>query len=902
MKFLLPSILVMILSFPLNVIAQDPVSLPFFDDFEETILAEPVFTKWTTENLEGWHYWHIIPWSGNPGQCMRFENNDLAQNDWLISKPINIQDIEKLTVSFNNFHIGQGIKPRLLYTCDYTGNADLCQWTELTYTLGENEGEWYNSGDITITSTGSNTIWLAFHYQAAANEGVYLLLDNFRVKEYEFIAPFELTGSTAHFEFYTNISGESDYWLELRDRLETGYLNYKSLWERPSSNTVFPVGQKIKIKYTSRQEIPLFDSSTPAWDCGSFDFSSGEIYICNPESADQQAYYGNLASLAVNELAQMALKGWLDYEPERWYSEGFGLYEMGYRPDRIQLLQKLSDVGTQEPEINLLTDISQLYIAGNKDLMASLFQSKAVIHCYPYGHWGNSLYKWWQLLKHYYIKEEDRIILLYTTEHFDVYAAEKETPYVEALALNMEEQMSFQQNRFALTMDHRVNACIYDVEVGREINNRTDFQGLANPPNTINSVHLDIGDYGLVNHEFMHCWVNYMSPFSFAFIIYPGQFINEGLAESTDEFMTDEEFPTHRYKIQDLYYHYQRKYNREPTWLEIVDNAEVNAEDGFWVDAYAIGEMYWRYMNDKYPDNFWINVKLFLQNNRDWTVFGGLSTEQEGAEFIQFMKELAFVGPPLEARTIPFYENFRNEFNGWTLMRFGANDHWQINSNTGFDDTFSAFAIEPYWLEEKDVDSWLVSPPLAASGINTLNVRLKYLQTGQGIKPRIYYTGSYTGPTAATTWNPVEDIDWIAPEGEWGEIVFTIADPPQKLFIALRFLSNEGNIASYCIDNVSVKNLTTNIEHPALSASSLKIFPNPAEDKSIITFKTRSSGNVRLELLDAGGKKLFTILDSNIQPGTYTFPLNKYRLKNGLYIVTLSTRTDRTSIKLVVNR
>jgi hypothetical protein len=782
--------------------AQEVNTLPFLDDFEETIGNDAIFQNWNTENIQGWQYWHLIQGGGNGGQCMRFEICDLDQNDWLITKAIDCSNTTQLAINFDIFNSGSGLKPRLFYASAYNGNAAESDWAELSYSLGTNINEWHRVDEIVIDSPG-DVIYLAFQYQAGANQGIYCLLDNFSVKEY--IAPptYELVGSSDHFEFYTNIENQALYFEEISDALERGYLNYQSLWVRPGFKPIYPDDHKISVILTQREQLLQIDTNLPDWDCGIYKLSSGEIYICPLKTEDQQNYYHNFSSLAVNELAQLALAGLLGAEPEEYFREGFGLYEMGYRPNRDDLLQKLSDIGTNVPTVDQVRDITKLYLPGNKDLLASLFESKALLHCYYYIS-QQSDYKWWQLLKHYYIKDEDRIQQIYSSDHFDIYGADKEFPYAEDLALNMEEQLSLQENRFEKHINHRLNICIYDDEVGKEINNRTDFQGLACGADKINSTHQEKGHYGLLNHEFMHAWVNMLSNHNPG----PGQFLNEGLAESTDAFMTDEEMPFHRYKIDDLFYHYQRKYNREPTWLEIVDNAEVNKDDGFWVDSYALGEMYWRYMNDKYPENFWVNVKLFLQNGRDWSVFGGKSAEQEGAEFMQFMKELAFAGPPLETTSIPFHEDFKNEFSGWTRMRFGGNDQWQIADYTGYDDALCAVAVNPYWFDEnedKTINSWLVSPPLDAAGMDKLRVQFMYNQTGNADKPEIYYTDNFSGPTTNANWIKVENLEWNAPQGTWGQMEFEIIDPSSKLYIALRFQSKDGDDYQYFIDNFEVK-------------------------------------------------------------------------------------------------
>lgn len=886
--------------FMLCIIPIESQAQLFFDDFEQDISqSDAVFDHWTTENITGWHYWHIIPAGGiDWSQCMRFGNYDIYNEDWLITKQIVGSNITHVKLSFNHFHLATRNAPKLYYTNVYNGNADESDWTEISYTLGENEGEWYSTGDILIENPG-NILYFGFHYDAAPEDAIYLLLDNFKVESYSPPPPMTLVGSSEHFEFYTNITGEENYYQSIESTLEKKYLNYVSIWQRPGSDPVFPDQSKIKIYYCSRASIPGFDSGTPTWDCGDLDLSNDIIYLAPFETTDQENYYGSKEALAANELSQMALQGWMDINVEYWYREGFGLYEMGFRPDRTNLLLKLSSLGTNEPEISTVNDIALLHYPGNKDLMASYFESKALLHCYYYNYYDyNSTRLWWQLLKHYYIKETDRIQLIYTTEHFDYYAATKEDPYVGPLAMNMEEQFDMQETRFNVKINHRINVCIYDNEVGKEINDRDDFQGLACGADKINTSHLEIDDYGLMNHEFMHMLVNFCSNHNPG----PGQFLNEGLAESTDAFMSDEEMPWHRYKIQDLYYHYQRKYNREPTFLEIVDNAEVSVEDPFWVDAYALGEMYWRYMNDKYPSGFWENVKFFLASGRDWSVFGGKTTEQEGAEFIQFMKELAFVGPPLEARTLPFTEDFNSDFDGWTTMRFAANDQWRWTEDEGISASGCAKIFDAYWLEEKDVDSWLVSPPLNTQGIDSLTLSFAFKQHGQAIKPEIYYTDLFTGPTGSSEWHLLEDVEWGIEEGIWKDINRNIGCLGDSIFIALRFISVEGNSAFYLVDNLNVtrKGVASGFQDIYNTVNILKIFPNPLTETSLASFDVTAPGQVSLSVYNMQGLKLVTLFDKEVPAGNYTVPLNRLSLNRGIYLCCLQTPDGTSIVKFVL--
>ncbi len=160
----------------------ETVELPFFDDFEESISSNATFTKWTTQNLEGWQYWHMVTGQGvDYSQCMRFENNDTDQDDWLIAQALNCSDYWKLTVNFDVLYNGTGDKPRLFYKSMGGDNNTSSDWTELNYSLGSVENEWYSVEEITINNPGE-IIYFAFHSEQAANQGIYFLLDNFRVE------------------------------------------------------------------------------------------------------------------------------------------------------------------------------------------------------------------------------------------------------------------------------------------------------------------------------------------------------------------------------------------------------------------------------------------------------------------------------------------------------------------------------------------------------------------------------------------------------------------------------------------------------------------------------------------------------------------------------------------------
>lgn len=327
-KFLLLLLAVIIHSFSY---AQTNTVL-FFDDFEEPIGAPGILKNWTIESLEGWQYWHIIP-----GQYMRFENNDLDQNDWLITKKINCAGAENLIVNFSYLYNSNKVPPRFYYTKQYNGNASQSTWTELSFLFGANVNQWYSSDDYIIKNPGDE-IYFAFHYQVKANAGANFLLDNFSVKSYTPPAPFVKVDSTEHFEFYTNFADSTDFYLGMTDELENQFKKLASIWEKPESSVKI-YDKKIKVYYSDINDINLYNANTPEWKAGFYDADKLCIYLSPINNTNKSALYSDINVLAESELSQLFLTIYnnLHYsnDAESNFIECFGLYESGLSPPEL---------------------------------------------------------------------------------------------------------------------------------------------------------------------------------------------------------------------------------------------------------------------------------------------------------------------------------------------------------------------------------------------------------------------------------------------------------------------------------------------------------------------------------------------------------------------------------------
>ena len=169
----------------------------------------------------------------------------------------------------------------------------------------------------------------------------------------------ELVGSSEHFEFYTNITEEQDYWMEIKDTLENEYLKLSSLWNRPGIADVFDENVKIKIYYSEKEDIAAKEDNSPSWKNGFMDINLLEIYISPLVSEKQIHFYKTISKLAINQFSQLAVYKKFqrvvpEIELEAYFLEGFGLYEMGERPKRDSVVKYLNN--NPVPDFNFLTD------------------------------------------------------------------------------------------------------------------------------------------------------------------------------------------------------------------------------------------------------------------------------------------------------------------------------------------------------------------------------------------------------------------------------------------------------------------------------------------------------------------------------------------------------------------
>ena len=180
-----------------------PSAYAFINDTIDFLFADynNNWDGWIPVSLIGAQVWSRNNTSGSDNSaCAKFENTrgeTAANEDWLLSTPIELSEAENANVSFYNAKQNSGQVLKLNISTDYDGvsNPNDFTWIDLTDRVNWSEGDfnWTFSGNIDLSEFSGNTVYLAFLYISNQSENITWGIDNVSVWEIP-----KLTGPTNH--------------------------------------------------------------------------------------------------------------------------------------------------------------------------------------------------------------------------------------------------------------------------------------------------------------------------------------------------------------------------------------------------------------------------------------------------------------------------------------------------------------------------------------------------------------------------------------------------------------------------------------------------------------------------------------------------------------------------------
>lgn len=876
--------------FALFLQAQN-IQLPFSDDFSNE------YENWQHYSISGNDQWHLSGDDGiNGSKCARFyitTNPPQANDDWLVLNTINTQDISNIAIAFKFLYHGDGISPKFYYTNSFNGDINSTQWTEIDNSFWINPWAW-NNARLEIESLG-NTLVFAIRYQSTIANSNYILIDNFSIESFEPVIEIK-TGETDHFEYYTTFANETNYWLEIKDTLEINYKKYCDIWNIQGKEDFIDKNIKTKVLYTNKSNIQLISEQTPETKSGFFDRPTKTIYLSPLNTPEKRNYYENLEGLAINTFAGYAKKHQLyrdrnknDYLPD-YYTEGFGLYEQGFRP-RLDSITKFRSTHTKDLTHEDLNVMDVFNSTSQKDIIVSYVEGQIICSLDYFGEapYGSYPPIWNNYLTYFYdTTDVVRIQKYATSENFDVYCSSRDTAHIDSFLVWLNRTRQFYTDAYQMEINRKYNLVIYyDEKTGMDMTGYDNWNGGAGGLNISPDNYPDYRGGGykwLLAHEFGHV---------FNSLIYPEMpfgFYHEGMANFSGFMQYNTDWVESRVRIESVLYYFLKNFNREPTLNEFISNPYE--QDGGNIDPYYFGLEFIRYL---YEEEGLLKIKEFFRNELDFSVFSKSYNEIEN-EYIKRLKWYQNLTPTDTVFKVPFYEPFDDFSNGWTKHSLLNPDNWNINDG-GINGTNCA----RYYTYSNDVpiDSWLVSPSLDTKGLQSLQISFDFARFGDGIEIEILYTDNFKGYTDSTIWTSVKSIEMPIDWG-WsntGEI--NIENPPKNVFIAIRQKSPGFQHLQMYIDNFNVTGIKTDLKIISEIEQNLKIFPNPVTTESVISFQIKTSENINLSIFDIQGRKICTLLEKKLLIGNHSFPLGNTFLQKGIYLIKLQTSEGISTKKII---
>ena len=114
-----------------------------------------------------------------------FSGGAVANEDWLISPAINMNNYETVILNFFTAKNYDGDDMLLKVSTDYSGSGDpnSANWTDLSYTASGGSWEWTASGDVDLSSYNGSSVYVAFYYTCDNTASATWEVDNIVVEE-----------------------------------------------------------------------------------------------------------------------------------------------------------------------------------------------------------------------------------------------------------------------------------------------------------------------------------------------------------------------------------------------------------------------------------------------------------------------------------------------------------------------------------------------------------------------------------------------------------------------------------------------------------------------------------------------------------------------------------------------
>lgn len=196
----------------------------------------------------------------------------------------------------------------------------------------------------------------------------------------------------------------------------------------------------------------------------------------------------------------------------------------------------------------------------------------------------------------------------------------------------------------------------------------------------------------------------------------------------------------------------------------------------------------------------------------------------------------------------------------------------------------------------------LIGPTVNLSALNspTLTFKVAYAQRASADVDRLRVYASIDcgrtwsqryskAGTLLSTHAAVASGNYVPAAGDWRTetVTFTAAQmAAPNVRLKFVFESDGGN--DIFIDDINIQGAVGVMEQDN-AIGTFNVYPNPAQDNTVVEFSLDKRENVTVEVMDLSGKIVQQTYKGDLATGVHRFPINTAELSSGIYLVRLMT-------------
>ena len=261
----------------------------------------------------------------------------------------------------------------------------------------------------------------------------------------------------------------------------------------------------------------------------------------------------------------------------------------------------------------------------------------------------------------------------------------------------------------------------------------------------------------------------------------------------------------------------------------------------------------------------------------------------------------------------PYSEGFENAFYpnaDWFIMNNDGGKTWEKTTAVSYSGNSSMMIKNFSGNRQFEYDD-LIGPPLDLTTMTSaqLSFRLAYAQKNSSSNDRLtvsvstdcgaHWAMKYNKLGSGLTTAGIQAADFVPSLSQWKQETISLSPYLNNKNVRFRFEFTSGDGNNIYIDDINISG-TVNTEGEIIDDLNLNIYPNPAQNNSIVSFYLSTPENVSLNIYDVLGRETMIIANEKLNIGEHRFTIDKIK-NEGIYFLKLGIGNKFFTKKLVVS-